>query len=142
MKAKYRAKKEAKEKAIVESDAASGSEDGADPSPAKPPASKKRKVGRDVEDEGRVSEAVASPVKPKLLKVKAGSKLPKAMSPSSKPSKLLKQLNTAASPKRLQKPTAKSQQKLIAKPITSPPKTAVSREAKAMKKRKRSDAAS
>lgn len=143
MKAKYRAKKEAKEKAVAESDTTtSGSEDGADPSPAKPPVAKKRRVGRDVEDEGGASKAVASPAKQKTLKAKTYSKLSKAMPASPKPSTPLKKSNSGAPSKRSEKPAAKSQQKPVAKPITSPPKTAISRDAKAMKKRKRSDAAS
>ncbi|KAM5538436.1 hypothetical protein V8D89_007769 [Ganoderma adspersum] len=143
MKAKYRAKKEAKEKAVAESDATtSGSEDGTNLSPAKPPAAKKRKVGRDLEDERSASKTVASPAKQKLLKAKAGSKLSKAMPSSPKPSKPLKKSNTGTPSKRSEKPTAKSQQKLVAKPITSPLETAVSRDAKTMKKRKRSDIAS
>ncbi len=143
MKAKYRAKKDAKEKTAAENDAAtSESEDGADSSPTKPPSAKKRRVGMDVEEDS-ASAATASPAKKqKPLKAKTDSQSSRPGLTSTKASKPLKPSTAGILSKRSEKPTAKSKEKLVGKPTTSPLKAAVSKDVKVMKKRKRRDAPS
>ena len=136
MKAKYRAKKEAKDKAVAENDAApseSESEDGVDTSPAKPPAAKKRRVNRDVEDEGQTTKAVPSTSK---QKPSTDLKPSRAVLPLTKASKLPKGPIVDVPSNRSEKSTVKPKHKLVTKSTTSPLKVAVSNNCKMAKKRK------
>ena len=133
MKAKHRAKKEAKEKFAAENEAVapeSGNE--ADSKPVKPPVAKKRKVGRVMEEEDGASEATTSPAKKQ--------RLPKPTLTSPKASKPLRESKTGSPPKILEETTANSKQKLTAEPILS--SASDSKKAKATKKRKHRDVAS